>query len=58
MEGSVSAPRNGGRWSLAVDENDFAGVGNGVAVGFEAAVVHQVGDDGLDGVGRNGFAIG
>ena len=54
----MSAPRYGGRWSLAVDENDFAGVANGVAVGFEAAVVHQVGDDGLDGVGRNGFAIG
>jgi hypothetical protein len=34
----------GGGWSLAVDENDLAGLGDGVAVRFEAAIVHEVGE--------------
>ena len=50
-----------------MDENDFAGlllgrrtfgVVGGVAVRSEAAVVHQVGDDSLGGVGGVSFAIG
>jgi hypothetical protein len=58
VEGGVFAPRYGGRGGFAVEENDFAGLRNGVAVGFEATIVHQVGDDGLGGVGGVGFAIG
>ena len=52
------APRCGRRSSFAVDENDFTGFGDGVAVGFEATVIHQVGEYGLGGVGGVGFAIG
>ena len=57
VEGGAFAPGGGNGRSLAVDENDFAGLGDGFAVQFEAAVVHQVGDDGLGGVGGIGFTI-
>jgi hypothetical protein len=41
-----------------VNENDFAGFRDGVAVRFEAAIVDQVGHHGLGGGGGKGFAIG
>ena len=45
-------------FSRPVDENDSAGVGDGVAFQGEAAVIHKLVDHGLRGGGGKGFAIG
>ena len=51
QRGLIAGERGGGGHGLAVDENDFAGFGDGIGIEFEAAIIHQVVYHGLGGGG-------
>jgi hypothetical protein len=58
-DGTVAAGGGGGRWAFtAVDENDLAGFGDGVAVNGKTAMDYQMVDDGFGCSGGVRFALG
>jgi len=59
MRRSLIGPGSGGvRWGPVVNKDEAAGLRDGTAVEFQAAIGYQVGHHGLGGAGGKGFAIG